>query len=154
MVEAVEFLAQIEESGLSPDVVTFTTLINGYCKVGNMVEALKIWNVMLERNLKPSVAAYNALLYGYCALGRLGDALRLHDEMIQDVFPNLITYSTLVYGFCIASKLYEVNSVLAKMLAKGVKPDHIIRMTIVGAHCKAGNLDEARRIDKQMGGKM
>ena len=40
--------------GIEPNVRTFTTLIKGWCKIGNMSLAMHVTNVMLRMGLYPS----------------------------------------------------------------------------------------------------
>ena len=42
--------------GIEPDVITFNTLIKGWCKVGKMSVAMHVTKVMLKMGLYPSEA--------------------------------------------------------------------------------------------------
>ena len=52
--------------GIEPDVVTFTTLIKGWCKVGKMSVAMHVAKVMLKMGLYPDEYTYTPLIQGYC----------------------------------------------------------------------------------------
>ena len=44
--------------GIEPDVVTFNTLIKGWCKVGKMSVAMHVTKVMLKMGLYPNERTY------------------------------------------------------------------------------------------------
>ena len=44
--------------GIEPNVVTFTTLIKGWCKVGKMSVAMHVTKVMLKMGIYPSEFTY------------------------------------------------------------------------------------------------
>ena len=44
--------------GIEPDVVTFTTLIKGWCKVGKMSVAMHVTKVMLKMGIYPNKYTY------------------------------------------------------------------------------------------------
>ena len=48
------------ERGLS-DVIAYTVLMNGYCKVGRLQEACDLFVQMINSGIKPDVVAYSAI---------------------------------------------------------------------------------------------
>ena len=52
--------------GIEPSVITFTTLIKGWCKIGKMSVAMHVTKVMLKTGLYPDEATYKTLIRGYC----------------------------------------------------------------------------------------
>ena len=44
--------------GIEPDVITFNTLIKGWCKIGKMSVAMHVTNVMLKMGLYPDEITY------------------------------------------------------------------------------------------------
>ncbi|XVE94170.1 hypothetical protein REPUB_Repub01dG0258800 [Reevesia pubescens] len=59
--------------GPLPNVVTFSTLINMYCKDGKLDKAFELYNIMILRNLLPDVIMYAILIDGYFKAGRLDE---------------------------------------------------------------------------------
>ncbi|KOM41599.1 hypothetical protein LR48_Vigan04g179700 [Vigna angularis] len=65
--------AGMVEKGLTPNVVTYTTLVDGLCKRGeghckarNRKEAWFLHNEMVEERFSLTAASYNALIKGFC----------------------------------------------------------------------------------------
>ena len=52
--------------GIEPDVITFNTLIKGWCKVEKMSVAMHVTKVMLTMGLYPDQWTYQTLIEGYC----------------------------------------------------------------------------------------
>ena len=52
--------------GIEPGVITFNTLIKGWCKVEKMSVAMHVTKVMLTMGLYPDQWTYQTLIEGYC----------------------------------------------------------------------------------------
>jgi pentatricopeptide repeat protein len=53
------------KQGLNPNVVTYNTLIGGFCKVGNCKEAIKLFKQMKDSGRVPDSITYT-LMDGLC----------------------------------------------------------------------------------------
>jgi len=95
-----ELLAQMKEAGprSAPDIVTFSTLIKGYCQAGNLDAGLEILEHMRgERKIPPDEFTYNSLLEGCVKQRRLTDGLHLLNQMCeQGVAPSNYTLSIVI----------------------------------------------------------
>jgi len=80
-----------------PDLVTYSTIIKGYCQSGNVDKALELLQQMVtEAQFKPDEVMYNSLLDGCAREQRLEEALRLLAEMRKEkVAPSNYTLSIL-----------------------------------------------------------
>merc|ERR1719487_575039 len=54
------------ESGLLPDLITYSTLIKGYCVNGDLDEAMQLFTLMRKKGIRPDAIVFNSLLDG-CA---------------------------------------------------------------------------------------
>ena len=59
MEKAMSAARDMMNRGIEPDVTTFTTLIKGWCEVGNMLLAMHVAKVMLKMNLYPNEITYS-----------------------------------------------------------------------------------------------
>lgn len=67
---------------IEPDIVTYSTIVKGYCASGELDKALSLHKVMKQdANLKPDEVAYNSLLDGCTKQNRLDEALELVSDM-------------------------------------------------------------------------
>ncbi|PRQ35092.1 putative pentatricopeptide [Rosa chinensis] len=63
-------LGKLFKLGLQPNVITFSTLINGFVLHNQVPEAALIFTKMLEAgHCKPSVFTFSTLIKGFCKMG-------------------------------------------------------------------------------------
>jgi len=81
-----------------PDIVTYSTIVKGYCASGNLDKGLQLLREMRRgERLAPDEVMYNSLLDGCAREHRLDEALRLLDDMRESgVAPSNYTLSILV----------------------------------------------------------
>jgi pentatricopeptide repeat protein len=81
-----------------PDIVTYSTIVKGYCASGNLDKGLQLLQEMRKgERLAPDEVMYNSLLDGCAREHRLDEALRLLDDMRESgVAPSNYTLSILV----------------------------------------------------------
>lgn len=103
-----------------PDVVTYSTLIDGYCKASRMQDALEVLDSMVERGILPDVVTYTTLIAGYCKEGEMEEAMKLHNEMIdKGMVPDPITYLVLSHGLDKVENVQEADGPLIEKRAEG-----------------------------------
>merc|ERR1719159_2241569 len=83
--------------GCSPDLITFSTLLKGYCQAGELDKAFMVLEAIRERNLPCDELVYNTLIDGCVKAGDLTTGLGLFEEMLKEGGrPSPITHSILV----------------------------------------------------------
>jgi len=89
------------ESGLEPDLITFSTLLKGYCHAGNLDKALQVVEAIKARGLRCDELVYNTLMDGCVKANDVAAGVGLFEEMVQSgMRPSAITHSIL-------AKLYQ-----------------------------------------------
>ncbi|KAL5850652.1 hypothetical protein ACOSQ4_008665 [Xanthoceras sorbifolium] len=135
----------------SPDTVTYTTMIDGYCKIGELEEAKKCLTEMGNRGCKPNVFTYNALINGLCLIGRVEDAKLMITKMRLDgLKDNIATHTSILKGLCLAGKSEQAVKYLRDMIKSNIKPDVKSYGVIVNEYCKLGKSDVAITLLKEM----
>ncbi|XP_057248624.1 pentatricopeptide repeat-containing protein At5g39710 [Beta vulgaris subsp. vulgaris] len=139
----------VEEGVIRVDVVTYTTMIRGYCKVGKMEDALKVFD---EMRCRPNLVTYGVLLSGFCRKGMMVEARQMVDKMIMkgDCMPDLVTYSTLIDGYCKKGDMEAALMCFDEMVVQGFEPNLIIYNAVVNGYCLIGKVDEAKRMMTKM----
>merc|ERR1719330_264440 len=86
------------KSCVEPDIITYSTLIKGYCAEGDVDRAFHILEEMKRDNkFAPDEIMYNSILDGCARQHRVEDALRLLEEMkTSGIGPSNYTLSILV----------------------------------------------------------
>ncbi|KAG0456400.1 hypothetical protein HPP92_024188 [Vanilla planifolia] len=115
--------------GFDPDVVTYNTLINGYCRKGRVEEALRLFKVMFRRGVEPDLVSYKILMKGLCKEGRVWEAQQLFDKMRQrGLAADEACYGILVLGYCWVGKMRKAWLLLQEMIGGGYIPDCFVCM--------------------------
>ena len=94
---AKEAFERIARSGLTPNVYSYTNMLNAATRVGEVGEMRKIWKEMRDAGVEPNEVAYTVLVKGECQAGNIDRAREIVREMIDGgVEPNQRTYGTLL----------------------------------------------------------
>merc|ERR1719281_1972153 len=98
MDRADELFREMQASGVSPDVITYSTLVKGYCQAGDIDRGYQVLNEMVANGVhEPDEILYNSLLDGCAKQHRVDDALALVEDMHKNhVRPSNFTLSILV----------------------------------------------------------
>ncbi|CAI9785773.1 unnamed protein product [Fraxinus pennsylvanica] len=84
--------SQPVEINLKPVVYKYTTLIDGFCKAGEMEKAPELRDYMISKMICPNCIAYSALINGFCSNDLLSDAFRMWSEMVdKGIQPTIVT---------------------------------------------------------------
>ncbi|KAF7813112.1 pentatricopeptide repeat-containing protein [Senna tora] len=94
------------DCGLLPNITTYTILINGYCKAGNIDRALKLFEHLKLKGLSPDSVTYGTLIDGLFRADRDEDAIKFFDHMLEKgCEPSCKVYKTLMIWFCRKNKV-------------------------------------------------
>jgi len=89
--------------GVEPDLITYSTVLKGYCHAGDLDKALQVAETIKACGLKCDELVYNTLMDGCVKANDLSAGIGLFAEMTQSgMQPSLITHSILV-------RLYQRN---------------------------------------------
>ncbi|GKB27445.1 putative tetratricopeptide-like helical domain superfamily protein [Tanacetum coccineum] len=126
------------ERGIVPDIVTYNSLIDGYCLRGEMSKAKSVYDSMASRRLDPDIFTYNSLVNRYCKTLMIDEVMHLfHKITKRGLKPDVVTYNTMIQGLFQIGSCGDAHKLFDEMRAKGPKPDEY------GAS-KCGKLDIAR----------
>ncbi|XP_022764350.1 pentatricopeptide repeat-containing protein At3g22470, mitochondrial-like [Durio zibethinus] len=152
MDEARKVFNSITNKGCTPDVVSYSIIINGYCKAKRIEEAETLFHEMTRSGLIPNVVTFSTLINGMSQTGRLAVAQEIFKEMYAyGLVPDVIAYSSLLYGLCRHGHINEALGFFRAMLTiKGVHPSVYTYSTMIKGLCKEGLLNEAYELFRKM----
>ncbi|CAD6229562.1 unnamed protein product [Miscanthus lutarioriparius] len=141
---ALDVISLMEKCGLTPDMVSFNSLLNGFYNNGRFDKAEKIWEMMKERNLQPNAKSYNAKLRGLVAEGRMEDAVAVIERMQKEGSkPDSVSYNELIRGYCREGRLDDSKKVYEDLVKNGYAPNKGTFETLIPCLVEAGELDLA-----------
>ena len=75
------------EGQATPGLVSYTLMIDGFCKAAKIVDAFELLNVMTGNQCLPDTYYYNTLIKGLCNVRQIDKACALKLEMAQKGCP-------------------------------------------------------------------
>ncbi|KAK8650560.1 hypothetical protein V6N13_140192 [Hibiscus sabdariffa] len=155
-------IAEMKESDIQPDAVTFGVLINQLCKLRRVDDAMEVLNKLSGEGNESrggSVAAdvimYNTMINGLCKVGRQEEGLHLMEQMrlMKGLEPNIVTYNCLIDGFCKAGEIERGKLLFVQMNEYGISPNVITLNTLIDGMCRHGMINSALEFFDDMQGK-
>merc|ERR1719486_69886 len=100
---AMEIFRSMPLQGVTPDLITYSTLIKGHCTRGDLEQGLQLLGLMQRQGIAPDAVLFNSILDG-CAHKQMRTLTEqvLKDMETAGVKPSNFTISILVklYGRC------------------------------------------------------
>ncbi|XP_010474658.1 PREDICTED: putative pentatricopeptide repeat-containing protein At1g02420 [Camelina sativa] len=122
--EAEAFFEEMKGKGLKPDVVTYNSLIDVYCKDREIEKAYKVIDKMREEDETPDVITYTTIIGGLGLIGQPDKAREILNEMKEyGCYPDVAAYNAAIRNFCIARRLGDADKLVDEMVKKGLSPN-------------------------------
>lgn len=148
--KAQSFFNSLKEK-YKPDVRVYTSLINGWCRAGDIAEAERVFHEMKMAGINPNVYTYTVVIDALCRHGQITRAHDVFSEMIDvGCEPNSVTFNNLMRIHVKAGRTEKVLQVYNQMKRLGCAPDTVTYNFLIETHCRDGNRDEAIKLIQQM----
>ncbi|KAF9621837.1 hypothetical protein IFM89_028425 [Coptis chinensis] len=138
---------------ISPNNVTFATLINGLCLNGKLDEAFKLKEDMVRKyGLEGNVCVYTSLIKGLCKVKEMDLVFKVKEEMVVEMNLGVdsAVYNTLISGLLGSGRKGEVNGVLEEMRRNGCVPDTVTYNVMITGFCNEKDFESAFGVLKEM----
>ncbi|XP_027925686.1 putative pentatricopeptide repeat-containing protein At1g02420 isoform X2 [Vigna unguiculata] len=122
--DAEGFFKEMKEMGVTPDVVTYNSLVDVYCKGREIEKAYKVLDEMRDQGLSPDVITYTCIISGLGLIGQPDKARDVLKEMKEyGCYPDAAAYNAAIRNFCIAKRLGDAYGLVEEMVSKGLSPN-------------------------------
>lgn len=137
-----------DENSPQPDLITYSTVIKGYCKMKNMEKVIDIYNYLKGRDdFILDEVMYNTILDGMLKSEKYEDALKIYDHMKQmGIKKSNATYSILIKIHSKMNSVTKAVEVYNEMLESGIKPSLITYTSIIQILIKSKRIQNAIEI--------
>jgi pentatricopeptide repeat protein len=138
MVEAVKLFNSMEEHGVRPNVVIYTSLIRGFAQAKQPLMALRFYTSMRQKGIEITAASFHSVLD---LIGRqLPDTAQLQ-EVIEEMraastTPDDVVYSALIKATCSAGHLESALFLVRHSRNQGHRIDEVAFNTVLLACSK------------------
>ena len=114
----------MDEFGVKPDVITFSTIMNAWSSVGLMDKCQDVFNDMIKSGVEPDIHAFSIVAKGYVRAGEPEKAEALLQVMKESkVSPNVVIFTTIISGWCSAGMMDNAMRVFDQMGKMGISPN-------------------------------
>ncbi|KAL4578537.1 hypothetical protein LXL04_014661 [Taraxacum kok-saghyz] len=138
---------QMEEKGITVDVVTYTSMLHWLSNDGDVDGSVKLWEEMKEKGIYPTVVSYTAYMKVLFDHGRVNEATKVYRDMIRSGCPpNCHTYTILMEHLASSGKFNEVQEIFIEMQEAGVQPDKATCNILIESCCKSGETSVMMKI--------
>lgn len=135
----------------TPNLHTYTVLLNGWCRVKNLLEAGRVWNEMIDKGFKPDIVAHHTMIDGLLKCKKRSDAIKMFEVMkSKGPSPNVRTYTLLIRDFCKQMKMREAVEYLEEMVKSGFEPDAAVYTCLMTGFGNKKEMDKVYALLKEM----
>jgi pentatricopeptide repeat protein len=148
-----QILEDMKGSAVEPDIITYSTIVKGYCQCGDVDKAFKVLEEMKsDGKFAPDEILYNSLLDGCAKQHRVDEALRLLEDMnAQGTAPSNYTLSILVKLMGRARRLDQAFSLIEDLCTKhGFRPNIQVYTCLITACIHNRQVDRALSLHDSM----
>ncbi|CAI0394162.1 unnamed protein product [Linum tenue] len=142
--DAERLLAQMEEEGVQPDLVTWNGLVAGYSMHGKNDEALAVIDDIKSSGSNPNVVTWTSLISGSSQQGNYRKSLKHFIQMQREgILPNSATISCLLRSFAGLSLLQNGKEAHCFSIRNGYTDDAFIATALIDMYSKSGDIKSA-----------
>ncbi|KAJ0111765.1 hypothetical protein Patl1_00896 [Pistacia atlantica] len=132
LVKEAQLLFEKLKYRFTPNLMTYTVLLNGWCRVKNLMEAGRVWNDMIDKGFKPDIVVHNVMLEGLLRSKKRSDSIKLFEIMkAKGPLPNVCSYTIMIRDFCKQRKMKEAVEYFDAMLESGCQPDAAVYTCLI-----------------------
>ncbi|KAG2404924.1 Pentatricopeptide repeat-containing protein [Vigna angularis] len=137
-----------------PNMYTFNTMVNGYCKLGNLSEASVYVSEIVQAGFALDTFTYTSLILGHCRSRNVDGACCVFGLMWRKGCPrNEVSYTNLIHGLCEAGRIGEALKLFLHMEEDNCSPTVRTFTVLICALCEAGRKLEAMNLFREMSGR-
>lgn len=140
--------AESDENSPQPDLITFSTVIKGYCKQKKIEKVLDIYNYLkLREDFILDEVMYNTILDGMLKAEKYEEALKLYECMKDNkVKRSNATYSIIIKVHSKLNDVVKAVEIYNEMLEFGIKPSLLTYTSILQILIKSKRITNAIEI--------
>lgn len=147
-VSGMKLFDQMKQDGLTPDIVTYNTLLSGCIKIKHgYSKALELIKELRYNGLEIDCIMYGTLL-AVCASNNLRqEAQSYFDQMrVEGHSPNLYHYSSLLNAYSSDGDYKKADEFVQEMKSAGLEPNKVILTTLLKVYVRGGLFEKSRQL--------
>lgn len=137
---ALEVLNLMRETpGCTPDVITYSTLIDTLGRDCRFVEMRSLLEEMVNHGLRPNLITFTSMIAALVRTGEIDDALDIIFDMdAEGVEPNVHTFTCIMNGASRRREFQRCFEIFGMMLQRGIQPINVSYGILLQASVRSG----------------
>ncbi|KAL9665757.1 hypothetical protein QQ045_000078 [Rhodiola kirilowii] len=141
---ALDLCRFLKKHGISPNIVTYNSILHGLCRQGCYMEAFRLFDSFERLGLAPTVVTYSILIDALCKEGYFIKAEWLLGRMVLDgLMPNVRTFNSLIDGYCKFGYNEKALELHSDLQIKELKPDEFTVSAVINGFGLKGDVQGA-----------
>ncbi|XP_027339301.1 pentatricopeptide repeat-containing protein At4g04370 [Abrus precatorius] len=130
-----------------PDSITIVSLLQGCASTGQLHFGKWIHSFVIRNGLRPCILVDTSLVDMYCKCGDLDTAQMCFNQMPSH---DLISWSAIIAGYGYHGKGENALRLYSKFLESGIKPNHVIFLSVLSSCSHNGLVEQGLNIYESM----
>lgn len=145
--EALKAFQKMQSEEIRPNTVTIACILSvcAYLSVRKLCK--EVHGYLVRLGLGASVLVRNSLIAAYAKCGDINSSFCTFEKMPQR---NDVSWNSIILGMGMHGRTDEMIVLFDKMIASGMKPDHMTFTAVLSACSHAGRVDEGCKYFKSM----
>ncbi|RVW52894.1 Pentatricopeptide repeat-containing protein [Vitis vinifera] len=145
--EALKAFRDMQLEEIRPNTVTIACILSVCAHLSVMTLCKEFHGYLIRQGLGSTVLVSNSLIATYAKCGDINSSLYTFEKMPER---NDVSWNSIILGMGMHSRTDEMIVLFDKMVASGIKPDHVTFTAILSACSHAGRVDEGCKYFKSM----
>ena len=141
--EAIVCIQTMQDEDVSPDAFTYVCGLRACSSLGAIEKGQEIHSQIVVKGVECELLVANTLMDMYVKSGELHLAKGVFDEIKNH---NAVSWNTMVGGYAKQGQGHEAMTYFEKMQRKGLSPDEVTFLCVLGAFSNSGLSDEAEML--------
>ncbi|KAK7380561.1 hypothetical protein VNO78_33075 [Psophocarpus tetragonolobus] len=129
------------------DVASWTSMICGFCNIGEIEKAMVLFERMKMEGLEPNDFTWNVILAAYARSSNSSKAFAFFERMKREgVVADVVTWNALISGFVQNHQVMEAFKMFQEMILSAIQPNQVTIVALLPAFGSAGFIKCGREI--------
>ncbi|CAN6457204.1 unnamed protein product [Victoria cruziana] len=150
---SINLFEEMKKSGLTPDLVTYSTLLSGCTKVKDgYSKSLRLLEELKSNGLHMDSVIYGTML-AVCASNNLSKEAEIFFQQMVDegCEPNLFHYGSLLNAYSVDGDYDKAEKLVKSMESSGIEPNKVILTTLLKVYVRGGLFEKSRELLVKLG---
>ncbi|KAK8958199.1 Pentatricopeptide repeat-containing protein [Platanthera guangdongensis] len=145
---SMKLFSKMKDSGLLPDLVTYSTLIAGCAKEEDgYAKAMQLVRELESRGFHKDSVLYGSLI-AICASNNLCEEAEEYFKqmMAENCTPNIFHYSSLLNAYSVSGDYVKADQLIRNMKDSGLVPNKVVLTTLLKVYTRGGLFEKSREL--------